>query len=228
MSNKIKFSVQKRNIIGKQVAALRRDKQLPGSVYGKGLESVAIQFDKKAFETLFKKVGETGLLYLSLEEETKDRPVLVDEVQYDPVSDVLLHVSFKQVNLSEKIKAEVPVVFEGENTVVGGVIVKLHTTVEVEALPEDLPESFVVNIGSLETLGQNITFADLEYDKEKVTLVIGEEHLQEPVVMLQEMKEEKEEEAAPVEETAAIVGETPAAPVEGEAAAPKAEEPKKE
>lgn len=217
MTDSTTFSAQKRDILGKKVAQLRREGSIPANIYGVGKDSVAITVSTKAFEKLYENVGETGLVYLQVEGTAKDVPVLVDEVQYHPVTGELTHASFKQVDLSEKITAEVPVETIGENNVPSAVVVVVKDVIEVEALPTDLPENFTIDISTLTEIGQSISYKDLSYDKSKVTLMVAEEELENPLVLLEEVKEEVEPE--PVAEEAAAegaAGETPAA--EGEKA----------
>jgi large subunit ribosomal protein L25 len=92
----------------------------------------------------------------------------------------------------------------------------LHDVVEVEALPQDLPEKFEIDATQLTEVGQMVSYKDLQFDRSKVTLMIDEEQMDEPVVMVQEVKEEVEPEAA--EGDAAAEGAAPA-----EAAAPTTE-----
>lgn len=223
MTESTKFAAQKRDLLGKKVAQLRRQGFIPANVYGVGQDSQAITISTKEFEKLYEKVGETGLVYLAVEGEKKDLPVLIGEVQYHPVSGELAHASFKQVDLSEKISAEIPVELIGENSVPGAVVVQVKDVIEVEALPTDLPENFQVDIAGLTEIGQSILISDLNYDKSKITLLIAEEELQSPLVLLEEVKEEVEPEPTEeaVEATPAEGGEessTPATEEKSEAA----------
>lgn len=214
MTDSVKFIANKRDLLGKKVAQLRRDGLIPANVYGVGKESEAVTINAKDFTKLYDEVGETGLVYLKIDEKNKEIPVLVGEVQYHPLSGELVHVSFKQVDLSEKISAQIPVETVGENSVPGSVVVVVKDEIEVEALPTDLPESFEVDISTLTEIGQSITFSDLNYDKSKVTLLIEAEELENPLVLLEEVKEEVEPE--------------PTEAAEGEAEAPAAETPAEE
>jgi len=151
-----------RTVLGKQVKKLRREGILPCNVYGKELSSVSIQVALKDFTDVFKEVGETGLVDLMVE-GTK-HPVLVKNMQMNFRTHDPLHVDFFQVNLKEKVKAMIPLEFIGEPKAVTenlGTLIQPASEVEVEALPEALPEKIEVNIESLAEIDQQITVSDL-------------------------------------------------------------------
>lgn len=211
---KITFPISTRDLKGKNAKQLRAQKIVPGNVYVAGGESVALQFSEKEFNKLYEEVGETGLVYLKIDELKNDRPTLVDEVQVDPVSGSVLHVSFKEVDLKEKIEAEVQIELVGEFELKEAVVIQVKNSIVVEALPTDLPEKFEVNIGDLTEIGQSITLADLDFDKSKVSLVEVEsdEDWENPVVLVQEQREEEVEEVVEEEEVDGEEGEK----IEGE------------
>lgn len=184
---------------------LRKQGVVPANIYGASKPSQAIQVDPKMFLKLHQEAGETSLVYLSVGEKKTKIPVLIDDVQYDVYGNELLHVTFKQVDLKDKITAEIPVVVVGEFDVDNAVLVTVRDTIEVEALPTDFPEKFEIHAEKLTEIGQTVTLADLQYDSSKVTLILGENGLEAPVVLVQEMKEEVEEEVA--EEEVALEGE---------------------
>lgn len=184
-----------------RVKKLRKQGFLPANVYGLGKDSISITINATSFENLHDQVGDTGLVYLQVGETEKQLPVLIDEIQIDPISDHVLHVAFKQVDLKDKIKAEVPVEIVGEFDVAEAVLVTVKDSIEVEALPTDFPEKFEVDVSSLTEIGQSILLSDLEYDSKKIELTLGEEGFESPIVLVQELKEEVEEEVVEEEPT---------------------------
>lgn len=206
------FKVKTRDLLGKKVKQLRRELTVPGNVYGAKLGSQTIKFKLADFEQLYDAVGETSVIYLQLtnqDDEKKEYPVLIDEVQLGPVSGQPLHISFKEVDLSKKIEAEIPLEVIGEFDISEAVMVQTRTSIEVGALPTDLPEKFVVDVSILEEIGQMITLADLDFDRDKVNLleVETDEDLEKPVVLVQEQREEEEEEVEAAPEDVEILGE---------------------
>ncbi|MBT4124112.1 MAG: 50S ribosomal protein L25 [Candidatus Pacebacteria bacterium] len=205
------FTVQTRGDM--KLKALRKSGVVPANIFGEG-KSLAIQMEAQAFLNLYNEVGESGLIYMAVDGETKKRPVLIEEVQIDPISGKYIHASFHQVSLKEKVTTEIPVEIEGEFDVAEATLVIVKDSVEVEALPTDLPEKFVFSAESLTEIGQTITYKDLDFDPTKVTLILGDSGEDEPLVIVQGQKEEVIEEPEEI--------------VEGEEGAEKTDEETKE
>lgn len=224
--DRLSLKAEERKILGKKVKKLRLDGQLPAHVFGKGLETELVSVNTKDFLKTFHQAGETGLIDLKIGAE-KVRPVLVREVQYDPVEGDPIHIDFYQVNLTQKVKVPVPLVLIGEQpeSVKLGEAIVLQTLneVEVEALPTDLVEKIEVDITSLKNVDDAITLGQLNYDRAKLTISASDEEV---VVKLApavtaEMEKLMEEQAAETAEAAAeTAAEEGAAPAEGEEAAP--------
>ena len=222
----IKLSAQPRAVTGRKVKKLREEGILPANVYGKKIKSESLQINAKEFEEAYKKAGETGIVSLIIESKGKkeEKPTLIDNVQVHPVMDVTVHVDFRQVDLKEKIEASVPVEIEGESPAEKqslGTVVQYVNEIEVEALPADLPERFVLDISSLEEVDQAIYLKDIKIDKSKVELKGDAE-----TILVKVEPPQKEEEVAPPAEASAA--EAPAegeVPAEGEATG---EQPKEE
>jgi large subunit ribosomal protein L25 len=198
MSKHVTFNAQSRQITGKKVKQLRNQGLIPANIHGAVETTVPLTLENIPFRDLFAQVGETGLIYMTVGDEKTARPVLVDEVSRHPVTNVVTHVTFKQVNLKEKISAEVPVEYIGETAnVPDSVVVQLVDSIEVEALPTDFPEKFEVDLSALQAIGDSITLGQLKFDSSKIKLV--EEDLEKPLVILKEHVEEVEEVEVPVD-----------------------------
>jgi large subunit ribosomal protein L25 len=215
------LKAEKRTVLGKQVKKLRRVGLLPANVYGHDLPSVSLQLQATDFATVFKEVGETGLI--DLEVDGKKHPVLVKNLQVEFRNHTPLHVDFYQVNLKEKVKTMVPLVIVGEPQAVTeklGTLIQPLNEVEVEALPEALPENVEVNVEHLAAVDEQILVRDLPV-AEGVTVLTDPEQL---VAKIAEIVEEPEPESPTEEETAetAAEGEPPA----GEAPASEGQEEK--
>jgi len=193
MSEKLTFPAQTRTIMGKKVKQLRTQGLVPANIMSHNQDSLPISVNALDFTKLYRKAGDTTLIYVTIDGETKARPVLIEDLEVHPVTDQVLHIVFKQVNLKEKIKAQIPVELVGEFSIDGAVLLTVRDSIEVEALPTDLPEKFEINVELLTKIGQVITFDDLSYDKTKVELQVSEEERTSPVVIVQEVKEEIEE-----------------------------------
>ena len=159
---KITLKSEKRELFGRKVSRLRKSGLIPANVFGKKIESQAISVDAKEFSDVFKKAGETQLIDLN------GKSVLVSNLQKDPISNLVIHVDFRQVDLTEKIEAKVPVILEGESPAEKqnlGTVVQQIDEIEVEALPADLPEKVIVDISVLAEVDQAIYVKDLKVDK---------------------------------------------------------------
>lgn len=163
MSERALLKAERRTVTGKKVKQLRRQGKLPGVVYGKVVEApIPVVLDYKEAARVLR--GATGSEILDLELEGQTLPVLVREKQKDFIKGTLLHVDFQAVSMTETIWAEVPIELEGEAPAVknyGAVLVHNLDVLEVQALPGDLPERIVIDLGRLEEIGDMITVADL-------------------------------------------------------------------
>ena len=161
--NRVELKAEKRTVTGKQVKKLRREGLTPANIYGKGFESISLQLPVKDFESIYNKVHETGLVDLVIGKETF--PVLIHNVQRNPLSHDAIHVDFYKVNLKEKVKTSIPVVSVGEAKAekdkVGALMQSLNE-VEVEALPTDLPEKIEVSVEHLAQIDDHILVSDLK------------------------------------------------------------------
>ncbi len=228
--DRLSLTADERKVLGKKVKTLRRDGKLPAHVFGKGVEGENVVVTQKDFLKTFHLAGETGVIDLKIGSE-KVRPVMVRDVQYDPVSNLPVHIDFYQVNLSQKVKVNVPLVLIGEQpeSVKMGEAIVLQTIseIEVEALPTDLVENIEIDITSLAAIDDAITVGQLQFDRSKLTVEVPEEEIVvklAPAVSaeMEKLLEEQaaEQAAAAAEEGATAEGETP---VEGEAAVEGAE-----
>lgn len=169
---------EKRTLFGRKVKTLRNQGILPANVFGKKIKSVSIQLSADEFAKVFKEAGETGIINLSI--AGKESPVLVFNTQTHPVTDELVHIDFRQVNLKEKITATVPVILEGESPAEKsnlGILVQQAHEVEVEALPADLPESLNLDISVLTEADQSLSVSDIKYDSKKISILTSEDQI---------------------------------------------------
>jgi len=193
---KTTFQVNKKQ--SKKNKQLRREGLIPANMYQAGKDSLALEINNLAFLKLTRSLSDNALIYLQVEGEKGEFPVLIDDIQYDVYGKNLLHVVFRKVNLAEKITAYIPVELVGELDVENGVLVLVKDNIEVEALPTDLPEKFEVDQNKLTAIGDQFTMADFNFDSSKVSLALAEEETAEDVViaLVQEKAEEVEEEVS--------------------------------
>lgn len=197
--------------------ALRRQGLLPANIFGLKQDSMGITLDKKIFTKHFQTEGDAGLIYVEV--DGSQVPVLIDEVQQNPVDEQLVHVTLQRVNLKEKIVSAVPLEMINENEIKEGIVLLTRQEVEVEAFPADLPESIVIDASGLLAVGDELRWDAVTFDREKVKIMLPEEEMDQPLVLVQAVQEEKVEEV--VTEAVGVEGEGEVTPAEGgEEAAP--------
>jgi large subunit ribosomal protein L25 len=202
MSEKIVVPMHSRTAIGKAVRELRATGQVPAVVYGHGAEAQPVAVDSREFEKIYAKAGGNQIIGLKID-DARQKNALIHDVQLDSRTGHILHADFYLVRMDEKIKTEIPLHFTGESTAVyqqEGTLVRPLETVEVEALPGDLPESFPVDIGVLDDFDKTITVGDLVVPAGVDILTPVEELVAK--VEPPRSDEELEELEAPIDETA--------------------------
>jgi large subunit ribosomal protein L25 len=158
----ISLTATKRAAKGKLNAKIRKSGKLPAVLYGHNLETSSIEINEREFAKVFKAAGESTLVNLTV--DAKTQPVLIQEVQHHYLHGQPIHVDFYAVNMSEKLKAKIPLHFVGESQAIkalGGTLVKNLAEVEVECLPGDLPHQFEIDIAVLNTFEDAIHVRDL-------------------------------------------------------------------
>lgn len=159
---KVVFKATKRTVIGKQVAKLRRAGQLPAVIYGHGMEPLIISLDAHSTGLIVPKLTSSSIVNIEL--DGKLIPALVREKQKNYIKKELTHLDFQAVLLTEKINAAISIHFYGLSPAVkdySAIIVHSLNNLEVEALPNDLPERIEVDLGGLAKIGDAIHVRDL-------------------------------------------------------------------
>ncbi|PIQ79681.1 50S ribosomal protein L25 [Candidatus Peregrinibacteria bacterium CG11_big_fil_rev_8_21_14_0_20_41_10] len=157
----VALSAQKRDLSIK-AKDYRKDRQLPGVVYGHGFESVSVVMPYELVRKAYLKAGETTIVDLEIDGDVVS--VLFKELQFHPVTDQIRHVDFYKVNLKEAITAMVPIEFVGEAPAVrglGGTLTPQMTEIEVKCLPNKIPSYFEVDISVLADFHMAIHISDL-------------------------------------------------------------------
>ena len=233
---RLKLKAEKRKILGRKVKNLRQKGILPANLYGRDIKSQALQLDLKEFLNVFNKTGETGLIDLKIG-SLKAKAVLASDIQSDPVSDIPLHVDFRQIDLTKKTSVAVPIEIIGEAPAVehgDGVLIQTLQEIEVEALPENLPDHIDVDVSGLKEINDAVRIEELKVDK-KITLKINKNEVvakieapiaEEEVVKTPEPEEEGAAEEGAEKETEEKTGEKKAE--KGKAEKPEEKQEKQE
>ena len=211
---KVELNVSPRPVLGKKVKRLRREGIIPANVYGRALDSVAIQVARDDLVRVIRTAGRNEIIYLRLDGE-EPRPTFVRQIQRNPVTDAILHVDFYQISLAENVRIEVPLALVGtapaEQTH-GGTLLHSLDSITVEGLPTDIPSAIEVEVSGLEEIDAAIHVGELSVpdqvtvlsDPELVVAKIAPPHVEKEVE--EEVVEEEEAAEVPAEEEPAAEG----------------------
>jgi large subunit ribosomal protein L25 len=211
--DKVVIEATRRTVTGKKVGALRRSGKLPAVLYGHHIDPTPVTLDLREASHVLAGATRTSLITIQL--DGNEHATLVREKQRDFIRGTLLHVDFQVVSLTERIRAGVAIELDGVSPAVkdfNGTVVTPLSELEVECLPQDLPERITVDISGLTGIGDSLLVSDIVLsdkvevltDPDEVVVVItaaaAEEVVEEaeleeePEVIERGRKEEEEEE----------------------------------
>lgn len=162
MMEEVLLQVSKRDVVGKQVKTLRREGILPAIVYGRGISSIPISLNARKANQILSAISSSSLVIVEIDGEK--HTTLVREKQRDPVTGDVLHIDFYEVSMTEKLRTNVMLEFKGESPAVKelmGVLVNVLESLEVECLPQDLPNRIVADLSTLEEIGDSLYVRDI-------------------------------------------------------------------
>lgn len=161
--NEITVIAEPREALGKKNGALRRAGITPIHVYGRALESLTLQAETTPLIRAISQAGRTTPLTVKVGSE--EHFVVVRNVQRHPVSERLIHVDFLQVSRTQRLQASVPIVFSGEAPgarEAGAMVSEDMHSLDLEALPTDMPSSLAVDLSALASPEAVIRAGDVE------------------------------------------------------------------
>lgn len=200
--DQIELDVKTREVLGKKVRFLRRQGITPVHVFGHGIESLTLQTDTARLQHVLNVAGETRLVSLNVDKDATPRPVLVREVQKDPLTGALVHVDFYQVRMGEKVEVEVPIELVGNAPaldVKGNTLRQELEHLTIECLPGNIPNRIDVDISPIVEAGDAIRVKDIVVSADVIVLTDPDQ----VVVTVVSRPEEKVEEVEAAEEGAA-------------------------
>ncbi len=164
MAEEILLNVKPREIIGKQVRALRREGWIPLSVYGAHVQPRNMQAEERALRAVLNKAGTNRLIRLDTGDGGQ-HVVITREIQREPISGKFWHIDFMEISLTEKMEIDIPVSLQGTppSTKSGeGLLIHGLISVTVRVLPTDLIPEIVVDVSGLVNLNDAIHVSDLK------------------------------------------------------------------
>ena len=175
---------------GKQLQKVRAAGKTPAVFYGPKEEATPITLDSKEAEKILKEAGESTII--DLKGLGDDKEVLVQDIDYDPLSGAVRHVDFYAIERGKKLEVTTALEFHGEAPAIkkGGVLTIVLRELEIECLPRHLPQHIDVDLSSLTDIGSQLQVSEL-------TIPEGVEVKANPddmVAVVHEPEEEPEEE----------------------------------
>ncbi len=231
MSNIIAMNAESRDEVGKQVAKrIRKENKIPAIIYGEKKDSIPISIEMADIKKIMKsEMGENTILRIKRDKIEVD--AMLKDIQYDYLSDKIIHADFIRIDLKKKIEVSVPIVLIGEPIGVrmeDGILDQVNREVDLRCLPHKIPSKIEINVEDLH-IGHSLKFEIIELE-EDVELVSSPTRVicavQVKGAVEEEVEEEEELEEGEEGEEAAETTDTDKKPADS--SEEKKEEDKKE
>jgi large subunit ribosomal protein L25 len=207
----ITVAAQPRESRGKNEARRTRMRGfIPAVVYGAFKDPIAVSVSPKSIAQIMRSTGGYNTIFNLDIEGGENTPVMLVDFQNDPVRGHLLHADLKRIDLTKRLRVSVPIGTAGEPKGVktqGGLLEVISRAVEIECLPDEIPENFVVDVTEL-LMGQSKRFSDLPLSG-SMKLLGAPETVIAHIVAMRAEEVKPAAEAAPTAEAAAPAGGEP-------------------
>jgi large subunit ribosomal protein L25 len=159
MENLITINAELREEISKKACkGLRAQGKIPAIIYGITAESIPISVDMGDIKSIMKSEKKENSILRILQSNKAKFDAMIKEIQYDYLSDHIIHIDFIRIDLNKLIEVEVPVVLFGEAIGVkteDGLLEFIGRELHVRCLPTQIPKEIRVDVSSLH-IGQSI------------------------------------------------------------------------
>ncbi len=205
-SDTITLNLTERTELGKAVKALRKSGNMPANIYERGQASVPVTVGFVEMTKVYRLAGKHHPIELTV--GAKKHLAMIKDVDVDPVKGSIRHIAFHAINKNETVVAEIPVRVDGDIPAERASLLVLHTldTVEVEALPANLPDELTVDGTKLVEVGDKLSVADIVAPN-GVTILTEPEQT---IAVVEEPKDQIAEAAAEEAENATAAADVPA------------------
>ncbi len=190
----------KREETGKQKSKiLRLEAKVPCVLYG-GKEKIHFYIPMAYIKAL---VYTPNVYFVNIEIDNKKYKTILQEIQFHPVSEVVLHMDFLEIFEDKEIKIMIPIVFEGEapGVIKGGLLTKSVRKLQIKGLPKNIPNKISVNVSNL-NLGNTAKVKDIKTENYEIIMPP-----QMPVAAVIVPRALKSKQTASSEEEVAVVAE---------------------
>jgi large subunit ribosomal protein L25 len=163
MATQVKLSARPRPEAGRNaVKQVRSRGAVPAVIYGAHETPANLEVDRKAIENVLAHAANEHVL-VELDIDGANKLSLIQEIQRHPVRGEILHVDFHAVSRNETVTSEVPIESVGEPVGVktgGGLLQQQLRTLEIECLPQNLPDLLTVDVSAL-NIGDSLHVKDV-------------------------------------------------------------------
>ena len=163
-TNAVEIELNPRELMGKKVGRLRRAGIVPVHLYGPGMEPRALQCNASQLSRVLARAGGATPIHITIQGEPGNHLAFAREIQWDPKRDDLLHVDLLAADVSRPVTAQVPIVLIGESAgarTVSGTVMHQLRTVDIQALPLEMPSEIELDISVMEEPDSVIRVSDL-------------------------------------------------------------------
>ncbi len=177
-TNAIQLELDQRELTGKKVRRLRRAGIVPVHLYGPGMEPRALQCQASRLIHVLSQAGGATPITITVPGESNTHLAFAREIQWDPRRDDLLHVDLLAVDVSRPVTAQVPIILTGESEgarSVSGTVMQQLRTLDVQALPLEMPSQIELDLVVMEEPDSVIRVADLVLPENATVLTDSEE-----------------------------------------------------
>jgi large subunit ribosomal protein L25 len=177
-TNSVQIELDPRELMGKKVARLRRVGIVPVHLYGPGMEPRSLQCQASTLIRTLATAGGATPIHITIQGESGTHLAFAREIQWDPMRDDLLHVDLLAADISRPVTAQVPIILTGESAgarLVNGTVMHQLRTVDVQALPLEMPNQIEVDLATMENADSVIRASDLPIPSSATLLTDAEE-----------------------------------------------------
>ena len=163
-TNAVEIELNPRELMGKKAGRLRRAGIVPVHLYGPGMEPRALQCNASQLIRVLATAGAATPIHITIQGEPGNHLAFAREIQWDPKRDDLLHVDLLAADVSRPVTAQVPIVLIGESAgarTVSGTVMHQLRTVDIQALPLEMPSEIELDISVMEEPDSVIRVSDL-------------------------------------------------------------------
>lgn len=186
---------------------VRRDGFIPGVIYGKGIaESIIVKFETRRFKRILKNQGRNARINVKMGDDEKS--CIIKDLQFDPITNDILHVDLQAVTAETSVKLKVPVVFNGREALESErlVLQTFASEVELSGIMGSMPEVIEIDVSD-KTAGDKVVVGEIKV-KDKIKILNDSDEVLAVISAPREFKEEETEadsesasESAPESET---------------------------